>query len=134
MTVVKTLAEFVNHAACHAAAFLLLGGNQFLQGFRRMLDQIAVYFEVADFGGGKFVFEIAEDAFANGHEAAGAGLLVAGEFGDLAQAIIVEKDIDAVGGEGLLILADDAAFGALENGKEVVDLERMADNAGGSFG
>ena len=46
-----------------------------------------------------------------------------GEFGDLAQAGIAEEHLDAVGGEGLFVLANDAAFAAFQNREEVVDVE-----------
>ena len=48
-----------------------------------------------------------------------------------AQAIVAKKDLYAVGGKGLFVLADDAAFGSLEDDEQVFGGERMADDANG---
>ena len=47
-----------------------------------------------------------------GHQAARADAFLAGQVGDAPQAVVLEEDFDAVGGEGLFVLTDDAALGA----------------------
>src|SRR5687767_6268312 len=131
VAVVKAFAEFVNEAAEHGAAFFLNFGHDFIERGDGVLDEFASDFETLDVGRRQFVFEIAEDAFAHGHETARAGLFEGGEFGDFAEAFVVEENVDAVSGEGLFVLADDAAFGTFKDGEEILGIEWMTDDADG---
>ena len=131
VAVVKAFAEFVNEPAEHGAALFLDFSHDFIERGDWIFDEFASDFETLDVGGWQFVFEIAEDALANGHETAGAGLFERGEFGDFAEAFVVEKNVDAVSGEGLFVLANDAAFGTFQDGEEIFGIEGMTDDADG---
>jgi hypothetical protein len=64
-----------------------------------------------------------------GQQAAGAGFLFGGLARDFAQRRFDERDLDAVGAKGALVLPQDAAFGAFHDFVEVVHAELLADDA-----
>ena len=70
---------------------------------------------------GQLELQVAEDFFADGHQSARAGLLIDGQLGDASQAVVLELGVNAVRGERLFVLADDAALACLENLLEVID-------------
>ena len=41
----------------------------------------------------------------------------------------MKEDFDAVGGKGLLVLTDDAAFGGFQDGEQIIRAEGMANDA-----
>ena len=123
--------EIMGQLARDDALLVFVLGQELLQIGGGIVHQFAGDDEAADFGGGQLEFEVAEDAFADGHQAARAGGFGGGQFGDAAQAVVAKEDFDAVGGEGLLVLADDAALGGFEDGEQVFGGERLANDADG---
>ena len=98
------------------ALLLFVLGQELLQLHDRIVHQLAGDDEAAHLGGGQFEFEVAEDALADGHQPARAGVFVGGQLGDAPQAVVAEEHFDAVGGEGLFVLTDDAALGVFRMG------------------
>ena len=58
-------------------------------------------------------------------------MLITGALGDSAQAFIRKEHFDAVSGEILLVLPNDAAFGVFQDQEEVIDFQRMANDPNG---
>ncbi len=108
------------------AEFLVAGEVGFA-----IVDEVLIDDEFGDGGAGEFVFKVTEDAFAGGHEAAGAGFFFGCHFGDAFDAIVFEFNINAVCFEFFFILAQEGAFGVFEDGFEVVGFELFTDDTDG---
>ena len=57
--------------------------------------------------------------------------LVGGQLGDAAQPVVAKTGLRCRRRQSLFVLADDAALGGFEDGEQVVDGKRLADDADG---
>jgi hypothetical protein len=110
----KVCGELV-HQLPHQALFLLCAVREQFHRDGRILRQGAGHSETSDMRGWQFEFEVAEHALAYRHQSARPGFFLGGEFGDAPQAALAEQNFNAVGGEVLFVLANDAALGRFED-------------------
>jgi hypothetical protein len=94
-----------------------------------IFDQGAVDAQFGQAETGHLEFEITQHTLPGGDETARAGFFILGTAGDLAQRIVFEDGLHAVGGELALILADEAALGVFHDLKHVVRAERITHHA-----
>src|SRR5260221_609711 len=95
----KSSRKFIDDLAGHDALFLAGIRKDFLQFGGRIVDQLASDDETFYFGGRQLEFYVAEDAFAYGHETAGAGLFVTGALGNAPEAFVGEQNLNTVSGK-----------------------------------
>ena len=111
----ESLGEFMDDCAADLDTFPFSFFQKQLKLFFRTQDDVACNDKALQIGAGQLEFVLAENAFADSHQTARAGFLQRGQPGYFVQGFILEKDFDAVSAKGLLILADDAALGGLED-------------------
>ena len=96
-----------------------------------LAEGVGVDGEFGDGGGGEFEFEVAQDGFEDGHEAAGAGAFFGGADGNFTEGVGSDGEGDVIALEVGAVLAKDAAFGVEEDVFEVICGEGFADDADG---
>src|SRR5258706_16262595 len=67
--------------------------------------------------------EVAEDAFTDGHQTAGAGALRRSQFSQTAKPVILELAHDSVSVESALVLMDETALALSQHIEQVVSVE-----------
>ena len=102
---------------------------EFLEMGFAVVDEIGIDDEFVDGGAGKFVFEIAEDLLADGHESSSPRFFFGRHFGDAFDAFVFENNVDTIGLEFAFVLAEETALGVFQDGFEVRCLEMFADDA-----
>src|SRR5690606_36419019 len=122
----EPLGELMDDAAEHRPLLLRLFSEQRIERLPRVINQFAGDVEPLHRRGWQLELELAKNAFAHGHQAAGAGPFLGREFRDAAQTVLPKEHFDAIGAEGLLDLPNDAAFGRLQDLVKVINTQRMA--------
>jgi hypothetical protein len=121
----KPAAEFLNELSGNDFFLLPRVGENLFEFADRVVNQGLRDDEPLYICGWQLEFDLAEDALANRHQPARAGLLVTGLFGYPLQTVIAEKNFDSVCREILLVLTNDAAFGILKDEEEILYFQRM---------
>ncbi len=126
VVLLETPRKFVHQLAGHNPLLPLRVSQNSLQLGGGIIHQLARDDKSLHLGGRQFEFDLAKYPLADGHQPARAGLLIARVFGNPPQAFIRKQHFDAISGEILLVLANDAALGVFQDQEQVIHLQAVA--------
>ena len=127
MSLLKALRKLLQQLAHHRPLFLGMLLEQFLQLPLRLISQLRVTTNLLTWVEGNSNFR-SRNVRSQTVIKPLAPVFLGGHLCNLTQAVVAKKHFDSISRKGLLVLAYDAAFRCLQNEKQVLHVELLADD------